>query len=146
MRVYTVIIEDYKNKTTKLVECEYHVNKNNSLEIMKKYIDNYIDSKEGVYDRYIYRKPSSLKSRTYNHIPYGYVVLRKNEGNLDKFYVHLKEKDDGYLYNSYKIIPVFSIQIMEFEMDNVFEYNLNLGDEFEYKDKFNMVLDELINN
>lgn len=139
MKLYCITLEDFINKESYLIQ-NRSVAKYTAIETMLEYINNYIDSKEGISDiaRKIYREPSSTNSRTFSNYPAGYLITRNNSGNLDKFTIYQKKLEKGYVYNYFITKKIFTIQLISVICDLDEEYKEN--ESFDMYDDYENVL------
>lgn len=119
--MYYVAFNDHKNKESLLLDC--FGDKYNALFYLEDFVVRYIESKHG-YDQSrmkIYREPSSVKSMTWNSMPYGYVNTRNINESVTKQTIYKKSKGNGLVYSPDIIEKIFSIDIIYTEYHPQYE-------------------------
>lgn len=122
--MFGVYIHDAGDKTSKLLKT--FTNKLEAQYYLEEIVDEYIAKKDGE-DRgktIVFTEPSSSKSASWKLIPFEYCKTRNTKDSLYKITVWHKVYQNGYLYNSYEFIKIFSVDLIYLPASLV-EVNVN---------------------
>ena len=112
-----VIKHTYQTKVTEVIK-SFDSIQNASLfleESVIDYVTQYMGTNIKVHNRH------HLNSRYWNNADYGYLLMKNTEESLYKLTILLKKKINGYLYNTYKMIPLYYYEIVYMD-ENKIEY------------------------
>ena len=116
--LFEVYIHETSEKTSKLLKT--YNNKLEALGYIEELVEDFITQKNGE-DRGkedIIVEPSSYKSMRWRKLPYGFFKTRNTKESLYKITVWCKKLNEGYLYNSYEVFKVFSVDIISLPTGN----------------------------
>ena len=117
--MYAIYINDYKIHDSKIIKI--FKSKLEGLQYMENLVEDFIKLKNGEINNQtnIFYEPSSMKSRSWLSKPYGFFKTRKPSDSFYKISVWNKIEEPGYLYNSYKIDKIFTIDLISISLDIV---------------------------
>lgn len=110
--MFGVYIHETNVKTSRLLKT--FTNKLEARSYLEETVDEFITKKDGEERgrKILFNEPSSYKSSSWKMIPFKYFKTRNTKDSLYKITVWNKTKRTGYLYNSYDIDKIFSIDII----------------------------------
>ncbi len=132
--MYGVIFHDFYMNVHKQI---YKSNsKINCLLFMENYIDYFIEVKMGCENKNgILKEKTTLSSKHYNDYPYGYFKATNAKENPDRITVYLKILYEGYLYNTFQIFKVISLEVFQIQEEQ--KGNTERKIDHETRDYFN---------
>lgn len=139
--MYLLATFNYQTKENNII---FQGSKRNTEEEMEKYIYNFIDDKQGVKNyKYIKNKNEIITREEWNkNIRYWATI----SNNYSKITIKTMIKDIGFLYNTYPIVKLESVYIINHDILNNYNYiykTLRDDNLFNYYEEFNNVIDEL---
>jgi hypothetical protein len=110
--MFGIYLHETNVKTSRLVKT--FANKLEALGFMEETVEDFITNKDGEKrgKESLIQEPSSYKSMRWGSLPFGFFKTRNTGESLYRMTVWHKIKKIGYLYNSYEIVRVFSIDLI----------------------------------
>jgi hypothetical protein len=88
-------------------------NKYEAHEYLEYVVDNYFKQKEGEnVEKKLYKEPSHKYSRRWGTMPFGLIKTRNTDESLYKITIWEKTKESGYIYDSFKITKIMSLDLI----------------------------------